>query len=232
MSEMSNSQVTVLTAAATNKAKVSSGDTVANYLAIKLLAGTGITVTKNNAGANETLTIASTGSDAYLGKVTVADTTPGYLQSKIFAGTGIVVTKQNAGANESIKLDIPWNSADIIAGEAITTYRIVRYESGVGLRAAIADSIANATSVLGVLTASVDSGNMGNIICAGYAIMDVESTITTSANVYLSRLTAGKGTFLAPTSGQVLYGIGHAVKLIGGTQYWVQLCLDREPLTV
>ena len=39
---------------------VSSGDTTPGYLQAKLAAGSGITLTKNNAGANETLTVAST----------------------------------------------------------------------------------------------------------------------------------------------------------------------------
>lgn len=42
------------------KVKVSSNDTTAGYLNGKLVAGTGITLTENNDGANETLTIAAT----------------------------------------------------------------------------------------------------------------------------------------------------------------------------
>lgn len=44
--------------------KVSSGDTTPGYLFSKLVAGTGVTLTKNNAGANETITITSTGGGA------------------------------------------------------------------------------------------------------------------------------------------------------------------------
>jgi len=44
------------------KAKVSSDDTTAGYLNGKLVAGTGITFTENNGGANETLTIDSSAS--------------------------------------------------------------------------------------------------------------------------------------------------------------------------
>lgn len=42
--------------------KVSSNDTTAGYLNGKLVAGTGITLTENNNGSNETLTVAATGS--------------------------------------------------------------------------------------------------------------------------------------------------------------------------
>jgi hypothetical protein len=43
------------------KVKVSSADTTTGYLEEKIVAGTNITITKNNAGGNETLTISSTG---------------------------------------------------------------------------------------------------------------------------------------------------------------------------
>lgn len=42
--------------------RVSSGDTSPNYLYSKLVAGTGVTITKNNPGANETITIDAAGS--------------------------------------------------------------------------------------------------------------------------------------------------------------------------
>ncbi len=45
----------------TAKVKVSSNDTTRGYLNGKLVAGTNITLTENNDGANETLTIAATG---------------------------------------------------------------------------------------------------------------------------------------------------------------------------
>ena len=46
------------------KAKVSSNDTTSGFLNGKLIAGSGISLTENNDGANETLTIASTGGSA------------------------------------------------------------------------------------------------------------------------------------------------------------------------
>ena len=41
------------------KVKISSNDTTAGYLGAKLIAGTGIILTENNSGANETLTASS-----------------------------------------------------------------------------------------------------------------------------------------------------------------------------
>lgn len=52
---------TVTPLASAGKAKISGADTTAGFLIDKLVAGTNITLTKNNAGGNETLTIASTG---------------------------------------------------------------------------------------------------------------------------------------------------------------------------
>ena len=48
--------------AADEKVKVSANDTTEGYLNGKLVAGTGITLTENNNGGNETFTIAATGS--------------------------------------------------------------------------------------------------------------------------------------------------------------------------
>ena len=45
----------------TSKVKASATDTTEGYLGSKLVAGTNVTITKNNSGANETYTIASTG---------------------------------------------------------------------------------------------------------------------------------------------------------------------------
>lgn len=84
----------------TNKVKVSSGDTTTNYLVNKVLEGTGITVTKENAGANEDLKIASKG----LATVSSGDTTPGYLLGKLVAGTNVTLTKGNAGADETLTI--------------------------------------------------------------------------------------------------------------------------------
>jgi len=54
-------------------AKVSSNDTTAGYLNGKLVAGTGISLTENNNGGNETLTIANTAAGDTTYTVTTAD---------------------------------------------------------------------------------------------------------------------------------------------------------------
>lgn len=59
----------IITGVGDEKAKVSANDTTAGYLNGKLVAGTKITLTENNDGGNETLTIATTAT----GEVIMAD---------------------------------------------------------------------------------------------------------------------------------------------------------------
>lgn len=86
-------------------AKVSSNDTTAGYLNGKLVAGTGVTLTENNNGSNETLTIATTVVNTdETAKVSSNDTTAGYLNGKLVAGTGISFTENNNGSNETLSI--------------------------------------------------------------------------------------------------------------------------------
>lgn len=93
----------VPSAATDEKSKVSSNDTTAGYLNGKLVAGANVTLTENNNGGNETLTIAANFTDADdKVKVSAGDTTPAFLDTKILAGTNITLTKGNAGGNETL----------------------------------------------------------------------------------------------------------------------------------
>lgn len=66
LTDDNQSEVTLSTLAAgggaDEKVKISSNDTTSDYLDTKLVAGDGITLTENNDGSNETLTIATDGS--------------------------------------------------------------------------------------------------------------------------------------------------------------------------
>jgi len=87
------------------KSKVSSNDTTAGYLNGKLVAGTNVTLTENNDGGNETLTIAATFTDVDdKAKVSSNDTTAGYLNGKLVAGTNITFTENNDGGNETLTI--------------------------------------------------------------------------------------------------------------------------------
>lgn len=92
-----------LTGISDEKAKVSSNDTTPGFLNGKLVAGANVTLTENNNGGNETLTIAANFTDADdKVKVSAGDTTPAFLDTKILAGTNITLTKGNAGGNETL----------------------------------------------------------------------------------------------------------------------------------
>lgn len=111
-----------------NKVKISATDTTAGYLQDSLVAGSGITITKNNSGGNETLTIAATASglDQYV-KSQSGDSTADYLSAKLVttAQSGsyqdLALTKKNSGANEYLEVDtspsisarMPWDANDL-----------------------------------------------------------------------------------------------------------------------
>lgn len=88
------------TSSTDEKVKISSGDTTANYLENKIVAGSNIYFTKNNAGANETLTILSSGT-SYSLEVKEEDGTPdvtGVVQIKVPNGS----LTNNGGGSVSI----------------------------------------------------------------------------------------------------------------------------------
>jgi hypothetical protein len=112
-------------AATDEKAKISANDTTAGYLNGKLVAGSGIVLTENNNGGNETLTISANAVDLDV-KVSVSsnDTTAGYLNGKLVAGTGIVFTENNNGGDETLTLTVGSIDASLITTGTIGTARL------------------------------------------------------------------------------------------------------------
>jgi len=112
-------------AAFERKAKVSSNDTTAGYLNGKLVAGSNVTLTENNDGGNETLTIAATGSVGDSVSVdSVAVTDPN------FASTGdidFVDTSNTVTANINSGAIV---NADINASAAIAYSKLASLTSG------------------------------------------------------------------------------------------------------
>lgn len=94
-------------AATDEKTKVSSNDTTAGYLNGKLVAGSGIVLTENNNGGNETLTISANAVDLDV-KVSVSanDTTAGYLNGKLVAGTNVAFVENNNGGDETLTINV------------------------------------------------------------------------------------------------------------------------------
>lgn len=96
----------------TKQLKISSDDTTEGYLEDKLIAGSGVTVTVNNSGANETITVASTAAGAmtYEGGYNASTNTPDLdtSPSGILAGEMYTVTAAGTFFTE-----------DVIAGDAL-----------------------------------------------------------------------------------------------------------------
>jgi hypothetical protein len=102
--------------------KVSSNDTTGGYLNGKLVAGTGITLTENNNGANETLTVAAAWADVgVLGVGTIA----------MCMNDGSTVTSGSTTAGSNLALTTGWryevgdssNYNDIYGGALSGTWR-------------------------------------------------------------------------------------------------------------
>lgn len=85
------------------KVKVSSNDTVAEYLIEKLVAGTNVSIVENNNGGDESLTIQVTsGSGGETVKGSANDTTANYLIPKISGSGTVALYEYNNGGNEII----------------------------------------------------------------------------------------------------------------------------------
>tara|TARA_R110002020_G_scaffold1715_6_gene7842 strand:- start:648 stop:1469 length:822 start_codon:yes stop_codon:yes gene_type:complete len=83
----------------------SATDTTPSYLNTKLLVGTGLSKTTNSAGANETLTLASTVTLDGKAKVSTNDTTPGFLNGKLVGGTNITLVESSDGGDERLTVN-------------------------------------------------------------------------------------------------------------------------------
>lgn len=154
----------VPSAATDEKSKVSSNDTTAGYLNGKLVAGANVTLTENNNGGNETLTIAANFTDADdKVKVSAADTTPAFLDTKLLAGSNITLTKGNVGGNETytVAANVPVTSvntqtgavnltaANVGAAATVHTHAASDIVSGVIATARLASTgVASATTFL------------------------------------------------------------------------------------
>jgi len=197
------------------KAAVSSNDTTPGYLNGKLVAGAGVSLTENNNGGNETLTIASTVVDTNdAAKVSSNDTTAGFLNGKLVAGSGIALTENNNGGNETLGISV----ANIDAS-AITTGTVATARLGSGT--------ANSTTYLAgdqTYKAAVTSVN-GSTGAVTVAAGDTTYTVTTAdAENTTTNTTVASFTIPANTwvDGQTveLRVVTHASQSSGGSVNW------------
>lgn len=111
---------------------VSDGDGTAGYLEDKLVAGTNVTLTADNA-EDETLTVAAADPTV---KVSANDTTPGVLNGKLVGGDGISLAEGTDGGNET--LTVAWNpTAALNSLNALTFSATVTQAEAEALRDAI-----------------------------------------------------------------------------------------------
>jgi len=120
--------------ASDEKAKVSANDTTAGYLNGKLVAGTGITLTENNDGGNETLTIANSAPDQTVsisgdGNISIGGTYPsfslsftngsGYITSSALTGYALL-----SGANQPFT-----GTVEVQLGTSVSTQSVLIVDS-------------------------------------------------------------------------------------------------------
>jgi hypothetical protein len=109
----------ITAASVTTNVIVSGDDTTPGDLEAKIAAGTNVTLTTLNPGANEQREINVTPNV----EVSANDTTPGDLEAKIVAGTGISLSTLNEGANEQLEISVP-------GGGALATPKVLVHFTG------------------------------------------------------------------------------------------------------
>ena len=123
----------------TGQVRVSSGDTTADYLIAKLIAGSNMTITQNNIGSNETLTFSSTGGGGGGGSFTV------------LTATGSIDDTNKTFSFSSAPSILSINGSLYNAGE--TSGGVVMWTL-IGLVATLANPIGSGGSIFGITSSS------------------------------------------------------------------------------
>lgn len=182
-----------------NQVKVSSNDTTAGYLNGKLVAGSNITLTENNDGGNETLTISSTASGGGGGSgTTYTSGTPATIQVNNDSNTisqnfdGNFTTRINAlDLNNSLnylKTSSDGNGSILgTANQVSVTNGLSRLFRDSNVVLSLPQNIdSTATPTFSELTLSLGSGSCFNINVGAQQRFDVDcSTNTTTSGTHL-----------------------------------------------
>jgi phage-related tail fiber protein len=195
--------------------KVDASDTTSGYLASKIIAGTGISLTVNNSGANETLTIANTVTSADQTVIQLANSATSTITTTFTSiSWGSVTYENNAAA-------LNWVSgANITVGQ--TGYYQISYALPVASRAATRTIttrvIKNGTTLLvgsiatftfaASTTGTVDNTFVANLTAADTIQVQISTstgtdTLSLSAMVSVVKLTGAVG----PSGPQGIQGI-------------------------
>lgn len=216
MSTTESQSIYAGTADGNDAIKVTSNDASEGFLQSKLVAGAGVTLTENNNGGNETLTIASTIVNTdQVAKVSSNDTTSGYLNGKLVAGAGVTLTENSDGGNETLT----------IANTVVNTDQVAKVSSNDTTAGFLNGKLVAGSNI--TLTENNDGSNETLTInaAAGGLTAFVESKNTASPNntVHASRLlvdasTADADAVLQPKGGGALLAQLPDNTTLGGTK--------------
>lgn len=135
---------------------VNSSDTTPGYLAGKVVAGGGVTLTILNPGGNEQLQIDTLVGTPGKAGISAADTTIDFLNPKITVGAGLSKTIVNPGANESLNIVNTGLGLVTITG-ADTTPSVLNSKITVGPGLAKSTTNPGANEVLNITNAASSS---------------------------------------------------------------------------
>lgn len=199
------------------KVKVSSGDTTPGFLDAKLVAGSNITLTKLNVGANEQYEISSTGGGGGQAGIQFKDEgtnlgTSGTVDTVDFTGSAVTASRTGntvtvditAGAGTSLEETVTQTAHGFVVGDW------VRSSGTAGQFTKAQADVPNNSQALGVVT-TVVSANSFKMVTAGKA--SISTTGFAIGDVaWLSPTTAGAMTNVQPTTiGQVAKPLGTVI---------------------
>ncbi len=172
-------------------ARVSSNDTTPGFLSVKLVAGTGVTITENNNGANETLTIEATGtgSSVLIGVVDVNPASATATEIRFDEADGFVVANVS-GTIYRVDLQAATDTQAGIVSIVTQTYAGLKtYLDG------IISSFFEVTAISGAVT-----NYFGSVLNdAGFCSQVSASNI--AASIFLGNPTAGTW------DGELVFGV-------------------------
>jgi hypothetical protein len=197
--------------------KASTNDTTAGFLSSKLSAGSGITLTTINPGANETIQIAAPGSttDEQV-KVSASDTTAGYLFGKLVVDNGTNAVNPlesailSAGGDEDFRIRLDQTKLSLTASQT-TDFNEAAQDAvgGILTDTTTIDFTYNDTS--NQITADLKNTT---VIAASYGSATQVGTFTVDAQ---GRLTAASNTSIAIPSTQITDFTEAVQDAMGGT---------------
>lgn len=111
------------------KIKITTSDTTPGFLWDKLAEGDGVTLTKQNAGANENIKISSVGG---LVKVNSSDTTADYLATKLVEGQSIDLVVSTAPGAKTLTVKFS-GEVPVSSGDTTPNYLVSKILEGTGI---------------------------------------------------------------------------------------------------